>query len=154
MGGRNKKPLEQKELEGTVREDRQLENSFSPSELDKPPDPPEGFNHDEVKIWHGVVDELHHGKILKATDLPLVIEMVRSLCLMNSLWDKVRNEPVLTNPNTGNLYTNPAATVYNAAFIRFEKIAGQFGLSPSTRQKIMVAPKEDDNSPINLIDNL
>lgn len=52
--------------------------------------------------------------------------------------------PLLTHPDSGNLYHNPWYGVSNKAWEQMRKLFGEFGLTPAERSRLSVAVEEEE----------
>lgn len=142
MPGRPRKPQEHKDLQGTARNDRKLDNAFQPARPDEKPSPPDNMGKEEKKIFEMLIDELHESGVLRVTDYPMFIQLVRSIRMMDQAYKDMDKGAVIYED--GKMKKNPAVTAYSEAFRNFNTIAGQMGLSPSARQKVQAMDRNDE----------
>lgn len=148
-GGRPNKPTELKKLDGTYRKDRVLTNEMKPDNLDMLPEAPSHFDETAKLIWNKVVVELHNLKLLTSIDLEMLSRYCAAMSMATHAEKMLKKEGTrLTSVNKfGSVYhqKNPYMTVWKDAVAEANKIAGQFGFTPSTRTKIPQPKKEVQN---------
>lgn len=151
---------EEKLLKGTYREDRHgpKEGSFEPeiaTEIPAMPDDLEPYMQD---AWNSITEQMQMAGILRITDFPMLIELMRAMQTMEECWKETKGKPTVKkvdkNGNT-QIIKNPAHEIYQQAYTRFKDISGQFGLSPISRQKIRsYVKKKKEETPMNKIDKI
>lgn len=145
MGGRPRKPQEQKILEGTDRHDRTLENTMTPPRPENLPTAPKEMDAETAANFNRMSEMLFNCRVLKVSDFEALVQLARSITTMNTAFEEMNgNEVVKTK--SGQLMRNPWTAVYNDAFTRFKEMASRFGLTPSDRQKIIAEPIKKENS--------
>ena len=114
--GRKKIPTKLKELRGTTRKDRMVENEMVVALVSELPDPPEWLSPIGQSEWTKVCSELYGKQMLHQIDLRLI----ESYCNAMSL----------------HAQSVPYQKIANDALDRALKIAREFGLTPSSRTGI------------------
>ena len=139
--GRKKIPTKLKELRGTTRSDRMVENEMVVSLVSEIPNPPEWLSSIGQNEWTKVCSELYGKKMLHHIDLRLI----ESYCNAMSL--HIETEMMLREKGRIQVYKNTDGTVKHAQSVPFQKIANdaldralkiarEFGLTPSSRTGI------------------
>ncbi len=91
------------------------------------------------KFWKKFVPELKAIGVVKNTDLPAI----EALCLKYAEWqeyqEKVRTMGALVkSPKNGYPIASPYFGMANKAFDQFSKMLTEFGMTPSSRTKVVV----------------
>ena len=139
--GRKKTPTKIKELRGTKRSDRVLENQMVVAVGEKIPSPPKWLSEIGKQEWKKVCCELFGKQMLHHIDLRLI----ESYC--NSIALHIETEMLLREKGRIQAFKNsdgtlkhtqavPYQKIANDALDRALKIATQFGLTPSSRSGI------------------
>ena len=139
--GRKKTPTKIKELRGTKRSDRVLENEMVVAVVEKIPSPPKWLSEIGKQEWKKVCCELFGKQMLHHIDLRLI----ESYC--NSIALHIETEMLLREKGRIQAFKNsdgtlkhtqavPYQKIANDALDRALKIATQFGLTPSSRSGI------------------
>ncbi len=116
---RPRKPTAVLQLKGAFNKDPQRQRDAEPVPTDDIGDPPSHFDVLKVKAWHEVVSIAPPGVLFNSDRLAL--EMF--VCLLVEFRG---------NPNG----------FHQAKLGRLESLCGKFGMTPSDRSKIIVAPRE------------
>ena len=136
--GRRPKPTEQLQQEGSLRGTygRDIEIMNPPAMSGEELEPPKWLSSEAKKFWYRVVPQLKNCDILKVTD-----EM--SLAVLCDAWANYRALIERCGDYTENV-PDFVAGQKNAAFSRWVKIAGIFGLSPADRAKLHIDGSKAD----------
>lgn len=140
------KPSALKKLQGTYRPDRAAADEMQPSQLASIPAAPQELNPRGQEAWYVAVGELQKLGMLHAVDLPLLQAYCREVQRMHEADYYVRTQgTVLKAKNKGGseyYLKNPWLGIYNDALAQANRLAMQFGFTPSARTRIN-APKND-----------
>ena len=140
------KPSALKKLQGTYRADRAAASEMQPHKLDTLPAAPDELNTRGQSAWYTAVGELQQLGMLHAVDLPLLQAYCREVQRMHEADYYVRTQGhVLKGKNKGGseyYLKNPWLGIYNDALAQANRLAAQFGFTPSARTRIS-APKND-----------
>lgn len=143
MKGRKPKPIALKRLAGNPGK-RPLREEPQPPMPDSTPYVPRHLNDEAKREWRRII------KVLM--DLGLYTEVDRAaLAMYCQAWGRwveaerelVKQGAVLTS-DKGNLYQNPWLHVANKAWEQMRKVLAEFGLSPSSRSRLMLTAGERD----------
>lgn len=155
MKGRKPKPSSLKKLEGTYRADRANPSEPQPPVPDRAPYVPRHLNDDAKKEWRRIVKPL--------MDLGLYTELdyaaLAMYCQAYGTWvhavhkTEERGE-VLKSKETENYYQNPWFHVANKAWDQMRKILAEFGLTPSSRSRLNIAPPDEEPSLAEMLFNM
>lgn len=149
--GRNSKPVEIKQIEGTSRSDRSSMNSMVPERIDGLPEAPSVLINGAKKIWDDTVKDLQKINMLYGLDL----NFLASYCdLMASFFAQKRlinNEGYLIKNRFDEKVVNPRVKLSFDTLDRALKIGIQFGFTPSSRVKINAPPVKEMNSKLDSI---
>jgi P27 family predicted phage terminase small subunit len=119
---------------------------MQPSQLASIPAAPEELNQRGQQAWYVAVGELQKLGMLHAVDLPLLQAYCREVQRMHEADYYVRTQgTVLKAKNKGGseyYLKNPWLGIYNDALGQANRLATQFGFTPSARTRI-TAPKND-----------
>ena len=139
--GRKKMPTKIKELRGTIRKDRTLENEMTVAVVEVIPEPPEWLSEIGRQEWNKVCVELHGKQMLHHIDLRLLEAYCNAISLHIEtemmLRDKGRIQVFKDEEgNVKHAQAVPYQKIANDALDRAMKIATQFGFTPSSRSGI------------------
>ena len=147
--GPKAKPTKLKEIQGTLKPSRQLENEMTATVVSKLPDAPDILDKNGRKIWKQVTKELFSKAMLHSVDLPLL----SAYCNEMSIY--IEMETFMREHGRIQFYYNeegsirhsqsvPQQKIANDALSKAHKIAVQFGFTPSARTSIGGGEEEFD----------
>lgn len=147
--GPKSKPTKIKEMQGTLKPSRQLDNEMTAEVVSKLPDAPEILDKNGRKIWKQVTKELFSKAMLHLVDLPLL----SAYCNEMSVY--IEMETFMKENGRIQFYYNeegqirhsqsvPQQKIANDALAKAHKIAVQFGFTPSARTSIGGGEQEID----------
>jgi len=152
MGGRPRKPMAQKVLQGTFRKDRNPVNEpvISPPKVDTVR-PPSSLNKWGKTFWKEHYQQLVDAKILTAADMPAFEMMARSWGEYKQAdWDichgsdgKKRTMAEYRRSREYNRKKMPEVMERKESLEAFNRIASQFGMTPVARNKIDIPQKKE-----------
>tara|TARA_Y100000004_G_scaffold173316_1_gene211060 strand:- start:11970 stop:12446 length:477 start_codon:yes stop_codon:yes gene_type:complete len=139
--GRKKTPTKLKELRGTVRNDRLVQNEMQATLVLKIPDPPNWLSEIGQIEFKKVCTELYGKNMLHEIDLRLIEAYANEISLY------IETEQLLREKGRIQVYKNSDGTIKHAQVVPYVKvardalnsamkIATQFGLTPSARSSI------------------
>lgn len=147
MAGRPRKTTEQKEMQGTLRKSRELENPMQPDKLEGVPVPPVDLDEVGQTTWLATATQLHALGILSGLDLAMLKEYCYQISIMERAKVELKSGLVITITNKGGgsyEVKSPYIAIYNEALTHANRLAQQYGLTPSSRQKITANPKQEE----------
>ena len=139
--GPKRKPTKIKELQGTLRPSRVLENEMSVSICEEIPSPPNWLSEIGQQEWQKVCSELYNKQMLFQIDLVLIAAYCNEISLY------IETEKMLREKGRIQVYKNDDGSIKHAQAIPYQKIAKdalnsaiklatQFGMTPSSRSGI------------------
>tara|TARA_R100001463_G_C3444775_1_gene212980 strand:- start:51 stop:527 length:477 start_codon:yes stop_codon:yes gene_type:complete len=139
--GRKKTPTRIKELQGTVKSERMLDNEMTASLVAAIPQPPEWLSEIGKNEWKKVCVELFNKQMLHQIDLRLLEAYANAISLHIETEIFLRENGRIQefkNPDGTLKHTQalPQQKIANDALDRALKIATQFGFTPSARSSI------------------
>jgi P27 family predicted phage terminase small subunit len=139
--GRKKTPTRVKELQGTLKAERVLDNEMSVSLVQSIPEAPEWLSEIGKKEWIKVCVELFNKQMLHQIDLRLLEAYCNAISLHIETEIHLRKTGRIQefkNPDGTVKHTQavPHQKIANDALDRALKIATQFGFTPSARSSI------------------
>lgn len=147
--GRPNKPTALKELQGTARADRMLENEMMPAKLEGVPSPPEYLTDEAKQEWYSVCTELLSLNMLHRVDLALLSAYCQEMAnyIEANGWLQREGFVITLERDNGSFYSmpNPWVAIKNGALKNAMSIAGQFGFTPSARTKIKGGGGDEDD---------
>ena len=155
--GRKKKPTRIKELQGTLKPERVLDNEMQVALVKEIPQAPEWLSPIGKEEWMKVCGELFGKQMLHQIDLRLI----ESYC--NAMALHIETEMMLRENGRVSVYKNedgsvkhtqstPFQKIANDALDRALKIATQFGMTPSSRSSIEQPTMIQQNNEYNFFD--
>ena len=141
--GRPAKPTAILNAQGTARKDRHADRIDGDLPvLANAPDAPDTLGEFGAKLWDAVVQGYEGFGVITAIDLP----MLERMCSFYQRHVEIENEigaNMYLADDDGNPKPNPLYKASLDYWKAVEKIAPKFGLSPSSRAKLRVAPTDD-----------
>lgn len=139
--GRKKIPTRIKELRGTTRPDRTLDNEMTVEVVSNIPEPPEWLSVIGAEEWDKVCAELHNKGMLCDIDLRLLEAYCNaiSLHIETEMMLRKKGRIQVFKDEEGNIkhaQALPFQKIANDALDRALKLATQFGFTPSSRTGI------------------
>ena len=139
--GRKKIPTKIKELQGTVKAERMMENEMKVSLVQNIPKAPKWLSVIGKNEWIKVCSELYNKRMLHQIDLLLLEAYCNAISLHIETEQHLRINGRIqefTNPDGTLKHTQalPHQKIANDALDRALKIATQFGFTPSARSSI------------------
>jgi P27 family predicted phage terminase small subunit len=147
--GRGRKPLapEVHEHNGSYRKNPNRENKERPVIDGLSPEPPEWFGDLELEVWHALCADLEQKGIQDTSNRELLV----AYCTAYVGWFECR-KMVTENAYTvmdsqGNVRRHPVATDMHKFREQMNKIIPEFGLSPSSRSRLVSLKQDEDKNP-------
>lgn len=136
--GRKPTPTEMKKQIGTARADRILENEWKPEGITNIPTPSAGSNFDEIskEVWYRHLYALTEANVITSVDIEQFEIYVLNLQRHRKMEEKINEEGEIIFNDKGVPMINPAVRVLNMAADKVIRLAGEFGLTPSSRTRI------------------
>ena len=155
--GRKKKPTKIKELQGTLKPERVLENEMQVSLVPEVPMPPNWLTPIAKEEWLKICHELFNKNMLHAIDLRLIEAYCNAMAL------HIETEQMLREKGRIQVFKNPDGTIKHTQSVPFQKIANdaldralkiatQFGLTPSARSSIQQPTLIQQNNEYNFFE--
>lgn len=146
-GGRPPKPRELKAIQGTLRPDRETPDAMAPEKMEGVPVPPVDLDEVGQTTWVATATQLHTLGILSGLDLAMLKEYCYQISIMERAKVELKSSLTTTITNKGGgsyEVKSPYIAIYNEALTHANRLAQQYGLTPSSRQKISANPKKDE----------
>jgi P27 family predicted phage terminase small subunit len=147
MKGRPPKPTIIKEMQGTLRKSRLVENEIQPS-IEVGLQPPSDLNEWGVKLWQDITSEYFKLGLITKVD----VASLQAVCMEWGVYceasDLVSAQGIQVVDDKGNHAINPARKVASDAFKNYKSMCVEFGLTPASRTRIS-APEQKDKDPFN-----
>ena len=155
--GRKKLPSKIKELRGTTRQDRTMENEMTVAVVEFIPDPPDWLSEIGRQEWQKVCVELHGKQMLHQIDLRILEAYCNSISLHIETEMMLREKGRIQvfkdeEGNVKHAQAVPYQKIANDALDRAMKIATQFGFTPSSRSGIAAPVINIQNNSHNYFD--
>lgn len=147
MKGRKKKPIEIKELQGTLRPDRVIDH-MKPVAVTALVPPPAGVELDAhaKQVWMNTADLLSRHRVLTEGDL----DALAVYCLATSRFWAAQKEidalglVMAIETKQGLIYRrNPAVDVASQQWTIISNLMSRFGLTPADRQNVPVIDNQE-----------
>ena len=152
--GRKKTPTVLKEMYGTARADRVLENEMQVDLLSELPEAPDLLSEIGIAEWYKVTTQLFNLKMLHDVDQSLILAYCNEMSLYIESELELRENGRIDNFKNSNgdlvrSQAKPLVKVKNDALANALKLAVQFGLTPVARTNISAPVKTNNNTQIN-----
>jgi P27 family predicted phage terminase small subunit len=155
--GRKKTPTKIKELQGTLKPERQLANEMQVSLVQEIPEPPQWLTEIGQEEWMKVCGELFNKRMLHQIDLRLIEAYCNAMAL------HIETEMMLRDKGRIQVFKNSDGTIKHTQSVPFQKIANdaldralklatQFGFTPSARTSIQQPTFIQQNNEYNFFD--
>lgn len=155
--GRKKIPTRVKEIQGTLKKERTLENEMQVSLVSEIPQAPDWLSEIGQEEWLKVCSELFHKRMLHHIDLRLIEAYCNAISL------HIETEMMLREKGRIQIFKNsdgtlkhmqsiPYQKIANDALDRAIKIATQFGFTPTARTNITQPTLIQQNNEYNFFD--
>lgn len=136
-----KKPTALHVLHGTERVDRKPTNEPKPS-IDAEYKPTFKLNKDCMEVWDFLLDSTVTLGLLTHNDVHSFTQYCHATGMYKKLTEKIGDDHVLLNENSGVYYTNPMLTAaFNYLKVSTD-LGAKFGMTPVARTRIAVQPLE------------
>ena len=151
--GRKKTPTKIKEMQGTTRKCRLIENEMEVDLVSELPKAPSWLSKIGKEEWNKVTNQLYNLEMLYSVDLSLVCAYCNEMSLYLECEMKLRKENRIDEfqSSEGTVLrrqASPLVKMKNDALNNSLKLAAQFGLTPVARASI-AAPVTNNNTQIN-----
>ena len=152
--GRKKTPTVLKEMYGTARADRVLENEMQVDLLSELPEAPDLLSEIGIAEWYKVTTQLFNLKMLHDVDQSLILAYCNEMSLYIESELELRENGRIDNFKNSNgelmrSQAKPLVKVKNDALNNAMKLATQFGLTPVARTNISAPTTTNNNTQIN-----
>ena len=152
--GRKKTPTVLKEMYGTARPDRVLENEMQVDLLSELPEAPDLLSEIGIAEWYKVTTQLFNLKMLHDVDQSLILAYCNEMSLYIESELELRQNGRIDNFKNSNgdlirSQAKPLVKVKNDALANALKLAVQFGLTPVARTNISAPTTTNNNTQIN-----
>ena len=152
--GRKKTPTVLKEMYGTARADRVLENEMQVDLLSELPEAPDLLSEIGIAEWYKVTTQLFNLKMLHDVDQSLILAYCNEMSLYIESELELRENGRIDNFKNSNgdlvrSQAKPLVKVKNDALANALKLAVQFGLTPVARTNISAPVTNNNNTQIN-----
>lgn len=111
------------------------------------PEPPPEMGEMALAVWHRTVAELSTMGVLTPADRDSLAAFCEAVVVHQRACALLARSDVLIRGVEGGLVRNPAVSIARDAATLVRVFAGEFGLTPAARSRLVVAPltPEDDN---------
>jgi|TARA_B100001939_G_C16775064_1_gene544386 P27 family predicted phage terminase small subunit len=151
--GRKKTPTVLKEMMGTARADRLVDNEMTADLVLQLPEAPEFLSEIGTKEWYKITSQLFNLKMLHEVDLSLILAYCNEMATYIECEMKLKEIGRVdtfknTNGDIVRTQAKPYVKMKNDALNNALKLAANFGITPSARANIS-APVTTNNTQIN-----
>ncbi len=151
--GRKKTPTVLKEMMGTARADRLVDNEMTADLVLQLPKAPEFLSEIGTKEWYKITSQLFNLKMLHEVDLSLILAYCNEMATYIECEMKLKEIGRVdtfknTNGDIVRTQAKPYVKMKNDALNNALKLAANFGITPSARANIS-APVTTNNTQIN-----
>jgi P27 family predicted phage terminase small subunit len=151
--GRKKTPTVLKEMMGTARADRLVDNEMTADLVLQLPEAPEFLSEIGTKEWYKITSQLFNLKMLHEVDLSLILAYCNEMATYIECEMKLKEIGRVdtfknTNGDIVRTQAKPYVKMKNDALNNAIKLAANFGITPSARANIS-APVTTNNTQIN-----
>lgn len=152
MSGPPKKPSQLKKLQGTYRKDRAAPREMEPPKCNHIPNAPAHMERDAARVWRKVCKTLFDLDMLYKVDF----EQLELYCYLYARAKKAEAQiremgEVITEKNVyghDKHVKNPWLSIQKECIVECNKIAQQFGLTPSARTRVSMPKDKKSTNPL------
>ncbi len=142
-GGRKPTPTTMKVMRGNPGK-RALNDEEPIPENDLGAEPPDHFNEKQGRVWREVIAEAPAG-MLKTLDKALLEAYCINVVLLEEMNNKIQTAGTIARGALGNPVVSPYVRIMSTATQMVIKCASELGFTPSSRSRIRVPKKGDEN---------
>jgi P27 family predicted phage terminase small subunit len=142
MAGRRPKPTKLKLLQGTQRSDRL--NRREPDPKSEIPSCPKHIQGESRREWKRITKELGALGLLTRVDRAAIAAYCDAYGRWTEAASKLSEKGLLVKAPSGYPILNPYLSIINSALDQMRKFLTEFGMTPSSRTRINVAKKSED----------
>jgi P27 family predicted phage terminase small subunit len=142
MAGRRPKPTKLKLLQGTQRSDRI--NRREPDPKSEIPSCPKHIQGESRREWKRITKELGALGLLTRVDRAAIAAYCDAYGRWTEAASKLSEKGLLVKAPSGYPILNPYLSIINSALDQMRKFLTEFGMTPSSRTRINVAKKSED----------
>lgn len=144
MRGRKPKPTKLKQLAGNPGK-RPL-NEHEPATIPGRPEPPSHLLGEARDEWYRMVERLERMGILSQTDVPSLVAYCEAWANYVEVKTQLKQVGRLIKTPNGHVQSNPLVSQFNQLDNALRRWLVEFGLTPSSRSRIHVENKSEENS--------
>src|SRR5512136_1273338 len=142
MAGRRPKPTKLKLLQGTQRSDRV--NRQEPEPKLEIPSCPRHIQGESRREWKRITKELGAVGLVTRVDRAAIAAYCEAYGRWTEAVSKLHEKGLLVKAPSGYPILNPYLSIINAALDQMRKFLTEFGMTPSSRTRIHVARKSEN----------
>ncbi len=142
MAGRRPKPTKLKLLQGTQRSDRV--NLQEPAPKPEIPSCPKHIQGESRREWKRITKELGAVGLVTRVDRAAIAAYCEAYGRWSEAVSKLHEKGLLVKAPSGYPILNPYLSIINSALDQMRKFLTEFGMTPSSRTRISVARKNED----------
>jgi P27 family predicted phage terminase small subunit len=153
MRGRKPIPSRLHELNGDPgKRHRSRDGEPRPEALEKVPSPPRHLNRRAAGVWRRIVPELISMRLISAVDGASLAAYCSAVATYQEADERLKTEKWTTSTARGGSRPNPLFKIRDEALKLVNKFAGEFGLTPSTRSRVIGASSPKQSAFSNFLD--
>lgn len=153
MRGRKPKPSRLHELNGDPgKRHRSREGEPRPEALEKAPRPPHHLNRRAAGVWRRIVPELISMRLISAIDGASLAAYCSAVATYQEADERLKTDKWTTSTARGGSRPSPLFKIRDEALKLVNKFAGEFGLTPSTRSRVVGASSPKQSAFANFLD--
>lgn len=148
--GRKAKPTTLKVLAGNPgkRKLNKQEPKFEKEDIADIPDELQGAGNEQaLKEWKRVTPLLLEAGVLTKIDRTAIIAYCKTYQRWLDAEDKIKVNGFVECGEKGCIYQSPYVSIANTALTQLRALMGEFGMTPSTRVKL-ITPKKEEGNPL------
>ncbi len=126
-------------------------NTFEPRPRVVVPSCPKHLDAEGKLVWRKLTPILQRMRVLTEADGLALGNLCDSYSTMIQAQRKLRETGMLLKTPSGYVQQNPLISIANSAMEIVNKLAREFGLTPSSRSRLYAEPTEDEIDPIELL---
>jgi P27 family predicted phage terminase small subunit len=137
-----------KQVKGTLRKCRAIDNIAQPILLQNVPLPPNDFNENERKMWSVICNWLNSVNLLNEVDLYAVIMLCKEMEMYNTAIENIKQFGMITQTKKGAPMLNPYMKIKYKSMQQLNILMGELGMTPVARQKLRSNVEDKKANPI------
>ena len=143
MAGRKPQPTAIKMIKGNPGKRPIVKDSIAPNP--SIPKPPTFLDKEAKNEWSRISESLFNLQILSEIDRSALAAYCQTYCRWAKAERKIKKDGMVSVTTNGNVIQSPYVSIANTALTLMHKYLVEFGMTPSSRSKVVTGEKKEDS---------